>query len=255
MEDLLKTAREAAGAAGEILKQRFGKAHTLTYKDAVDIATEADYEAEAVIIDIIGSRHPDHSILAEESGIVKPDETSGVLWIVDPLDGTTNFAHGYPAFCVSICASTDGVPTVGVIYDPIRDEIFEAARGGGAFLNGERIRVSTVEDPIKALVCTGFVYDRGPALDLPLKYFRRVLESVMGVRRDGTAALDLAYTACGRFDAFYELNLNPWDVAAGFLIVEEAGGRITGIEGNPVDIYDRNIFASNTKLHQLFQMG
>lgn len=248
MVELIETARRAALGAGQQLLSRFGKTHSLTYKGETDIATEADYAAEKIIIDIILSAHPGHSILAEESGA--HENTGDVLWVVDPLDGTTNFAHGYPCFCTSIGAVVEGKTVVGVIYDPIRQELFEATAGGGAFLNGERLAVSSVASPLHALVCTGFVYDRGEALRTPLQMFEKVINEVQAVRRDGSAAIDLAYTACGRFDAFYELNLNAWDVAAGVLLVEEAGGRISKTDGSPCSIYDRDILATNGHLHQ-----
>jgi myo-inositol-1(or 4)-monophosphatase len=248
MDELLDTARRAALGAGELLLDRFGKKHQLTYKGDTDFATEADFAAERIILDIIRSAHPDHSILAEESG---QHESSGdVLWVVDPLDGTTNFAHGYPFFCTSICAVIDGKPTVGVIYDPMRKELFEAVAGGGAFLNGKQISVSPIDLPVQALVCTGFVYDRGPALRTPLQMFEKVINEVQAVRRDGSAALDLAYTACGRFDAFYEINLNAWDVAAGVLLVLEAGGGISKVDGSPCTIFDRDLLATNARLHK-----
>ena len=171
-------------------------------------------------------------------------------WIIDPLDGTVNFAHGYPAFCVSIAFEAAGRLEYGVIYDPLRDELFEARRGQGASLNGQPIKVSTIDRLERALVATGFPYDIRERLPETLARMGRILGEVQGLRRGGSAALDMCYVACGRFDGFYEENLKPWDTAAGLLIIEEAGGKVTTFDGGEYDIYSPNIVASNGMLHK-----
>jgi len=249
VRDLLKMAKDAAIAAGKVLRDLVGCVHEVRYKGEVNLVTEADLAAEQVILDAIRTTYPDHAILSEEGGTGAPLTGSDMLWVVDPLDGTTNFAHGYPVFCVSIALLIKGRPSIGVIYDPMRDELFEAARGLGARLNGRPMHVSACPELQRALVCTGFVYDRGDALDAPLRRFARMQKASEGLRRDGSAALNMAYTACGRFDAFFELHLNPWDVAAGFVLVEEAGGRITRSNGQPAGVFDGDVVASNGLIH------
>lgn len=249
MKELLETARDAALDAGRLLRERLGCVHEIRYKGEVNLVTEADLAAEKIILDAIRKRHPDHAILSEEGGGAEVARDRSVLWVVDPLDGTTNFAHGYPVFCVSIAALIDGVPCVGVIYDPMRDEIFEAARGCGATINHRPMHVSVCTQLRRALVVTGFVYDRGLALELPMRRFARMQMVCEGLRRDGSAALDMAHTACGRFDAFFELRLNPWDVAAGFVLIAEAGGRITRGDGAAATVFDGDVVATNAHLH------
>jgi len=249
LKKLLDTAKATAIAAGHVLRDLVGCVHEIRYKGEVNLVTEADIAAERVILDAIRTAYPDQAILSEEGGEGAPPTDNDMLWVVDPLDGTTNFAHGYPVFCVSIALLIKGRPSIGVIYDPMRDELFEAALGLGARMNGRPMHVSKCPELHKALVSTGFVYDRGDALDAPLRRFARMQKASEGLRRDGSAAMNMAHTACGRFDAFFELHLNPWDVAAGFVLVEEAGGCITQSNGQSVSVFDRDVVATNGCIH------
>lgn len=248
---MLNFAVQIARDAGLILTERMGrKSLQVANKGVIDLVTEADLAAERFIIERIQSYYPRHAILAEESGTtVSLERDSEFKWIVDPLDGTTNYAHGYPVFCVSIALERAGEVILGVIYDPVRDEMFAAERGEGATLNGRRIRVSEVEDLNRAMVCTGFPYDVRDRGDFA-RHFAHFIMHAQAIRRDGSAALDLAYVACGRFDGFFEEGLRPWDVAAGVLLVAEAGGRITHFNGQPFDIYTPPILASNGLVHE-----
>jgi myo-inositol-1(or 4)-monophosphatase len=248
---LLNFAIQTARDAGQILADRFGRAIQITHKGDIDIVTEADLAAERLIVERIRSYYPRHAILAEESGDVQAidNQQSEHKWIIDPLDGTTNYAHGYPCFCVSIALEHHGKIVLGVIYDPTRDEVFAAERGEGATLNGRSICVSEIDDLNRAMLCTGFPYDVRDRGDFA-RHFTGFIMSAQAVRRDGSAALDLAYVACGRFDGFWEEGLNPWDVAAGVLLVEEAGGRTSRYDGSPFDIYTPPIATSNGLLHE-----
>jgi myo-inositol-1(or 4)-monophosphatase len=249
---LLNFAIQTARDAGSLLAERFGRALRITNKSELDLVTESDLASEKLIIDRIKTYHPRHAILAEESGASSPptaEAQSEWRWIIDPLDGTTNYAHGYPTFCVSIGLEHNGRMEVGVIYDPVRDELFTAERGEGASLNGRRIHVSAINSLSAALLCTGFPYDVRERSEFA-RHFANFIMNAQGVRRDGAAALDLAYVACGRFDGFWEEGLKPWDVAAGSLIVEEAGGRISKYDGGPLSIYTPPILASNGLVHE-----
>jgi myo-inositol-1(or 4)-monophosphatase len=248
---LLNFAIQTAREAGHLLAERMGRLVQITNKGEIDLVTEGDLAAEKLIIERIRSHYPRHSILAEESGeaIVAGAAGGEWKWIVDPLDGTTNYAHGYPCFCVSIAVERAGSMEFGVIYDPLRDEMFTAERGQGAALNERRIRVSQIEDLNRAMVCTGFPYDVRERPQFALHFTNFTLHA-QAVRRDGSAALDLAYVACGRFDGFWEDGLNPWDIAAGVLIVEEAGGRVTDFTGRPLDIYTPKVLVSNGLIHE-----
>lgn len=230
---LLQTATDAARAAGRILAERFNGERTIEFKGGIDLVTDADKAAEAAVLGILRERHPDHAVLAEESGVTRG---SSHRWIVDPLDGTTNYAHRVPHFCVSIGVEDDQGLAAGVVYDPIRDELFAAARGQGATLNGAPIRVSGTDQLGRALVCTGFPYDVRENPLAPLGLFNRIVRHAQGIRRTGSAALDLAYVACGRFDGFFEFGLKAWDIAAGVLLITEAGGNVSRIDGAPVDL-------------------
>jgi myo-inositol-1(or 4)-monophosphatase len=249
---LLDFAIETAREAGRVLAERFGRASLeVTHKGDIDLVTESDIAAERLIVERIRSYYPRHAILAEESG--ESEQTGAAAseykWIIDPLDGTTNYAHGYPCYCVSIALERAGTLLLGVIHDPTRDETFAAERGAGATLNGRRIRVSEIDDLNQAMVCTGYPYDvRGR--DNFVRNFKNFILHAQGVRRDGSAALDLAYVACGRFDGFWEEGLRPWDVAAGVVIVEEAGGRVSRYDDAPFDIYTPPIMASNGLVHE-----
>jgi myo-inositol-1(or 4)-monophosphatase len=246
---MLNFAIQTAREAGRILSEKFGRVE-VSHKGDIDLVTEADLAAERLIIERISTHFPRHAILSEEAGDVRVlgSEHSAWKWIVDPLDGTTNYAHGYPVFCVSIGLEHEGRVVAGVVHDPTRDETFAAARGEGATLNGRPIRVSEVDDLNRALVCTGFPYDVRGRDDFA-RHFTNFILRAQSIRRDGSAALDLAYVACGRFDAFYEDGLRPWDVAAGTLLVEEAGGRVTHYDGSPFDTYTPPLATSNGLIH------
>lgn len=248
---MLNFAIQIARDAGLILTERMGrKSLRVENKGVIDLVTEADLAAERFIIERIQTHYPRHGILAEESGAtVSVERASEFKWIIDPLDGTTNYAHGYPCFCVSIALERAGEIVLGVIYDPVRDEMFAAERGLGATLNGRRIRVSEVEDLNRAMVCTGFPYDVRDRGDFA-RHFANFIMHAQAIRRDGSAALDLANVACGRFDGFFEEGLRPWDVAAGVLLVEEAGGRVSHYNGQPFDVYTPPILASNGLIHE-----
>jgi myo-inositol-1(or 4)-monophosphatase len=246
---MLNFAIQTARDAGRVLAEKFGRALQVSNKGDIDLVTEADIASERLIVERIRSYHPRHAILAEESGeSARGDQPSEFKWIIDPLDGTTNYAHGYPCFCVSVALEQAGEIVVGVVYDPTREELFAAERGGGATLNGRRVRVSDVEEINAAMVCTGFPYDVRDRGDFA-RHFRNFIMSAQAVRRDGSAALDLAYVAAGRFDGFWEEGLRPWDVAAGKLLVEEAGGRVSRYDGSKFRIYEPPILASNGLLH------
>jgi myo-inositol-1(or 4)-monophosphatase len=243
---LCDAAVEIARGAGAILGSGYGTIHAPERKGRIDLVTEFDRRSEAYVLAEIARRFPGHAVLAEESGA---HAGSGVRWIVDPLDGTTNFAHNYPFFCVSIAVEIDGDLVAGAIFDPVRGEMFAAASGRGATRDGVPIGVSAIDRVEDALVVTGFPYDvrEHPERSVPL--FQAFLQRAQGVRRDGSAALNLAYLACGRFDGFWEGHLAPWDVAAGTLLVREAGGTVTRYDGAPFDIAGREILASNGRLH------
>jgi len=248
---LLDFAIQTARDAGRLLAERFGRKIEITNKSEIDLVTESDLASERLIIDRIKTYYPRHSILAEESGASNPHDQarqSDWLWIIDPLDGTTNYAHSYPCFCVSIALEHRGLLEVGVVYDPMRDEMFAAERGRGASLNGRRITVSRTMNLASALLCTGFPYDVRERNDFA-RHFANFIMHARGVRRDGAAALDLAYVAAGRFDGFWEEGLKPWDVAAGVLLVEEAGGRISDYQAADFNIRKPPILTSNGLIH------
>lgn len=247
MEEYLETAMAAARAAGELQRSHYGGALAIRYKGETNLVTEVDQACEQLIVGMIRSRHPGHDILAEENEYAS--KRSGWTWVIDPLDGTTNYAHGIPWFCVSIALERDGVVSVGAIYHPMMDQLFTAAKGGGAWLNGERLAVSRRSPLRQSLLATGFPYDRFADPDNNFSNFFKFQIAARAVRRFGAAALDLAYVATGRLDGFWEAKLHPWDVAAGALLVEEAGGRVTGYAGEPYDILNHRIVASNGLIH------
>jgi myo-inositol-1(or 4)-monophosphatase len=238
---------EAALAGGSVLESYFGSEFRISYKGELNLVTEADLASEKEIVRILKGRVPGAAILAEESG--EASGGSDVRFVIDPLDGTTNFAHGYPVFAVSIACEQAGQVVAGAVYDPTRGELFTAARGEGAFLNGRRLAVSTTPRLPEALLCTGFPYDVKEDLTANLRLFQRFMGACRAVRRDGSAALDLCYVAAGRFDGFWEDKLGPWDTAAGALIVEEAGGVVSDLEGGAFHYRGGAIVASNPSLH------
>lgn len=248
IEKIFNVAWEAANAAGEIIRENWQQPKTIDYKGAIDLVTSVDRESERTIVDVIRRNFPDHSILAEEETDVQGTQHE-YRWVIDPLDGTTNFAHSYPQFCVSIALEHNGRVIVGLVYDPIRGECFKAALGQGATLNDKPIRTSTAGELDKSLLATGFPYDRRDFADFYLTYFKAFLTRCQGIRRGGSAALDLCYVACGRLDGFWELKLKPWDIAAGALIVAEAGGKLSDFCGKPFSIWGRETLATNSLIH------
>lgn len=240
-------AEETARGAGEILRRNWGRHQSVHFKGEINLVTDVDRESEAYIIDRIRSSFPDHGVLSEESAELTAPST--YRWIVDPLDGTTNYAHNYPCFCVSIGLEKGGELIAGAVFDPLLGESFTAFAGGGAFLNGAPIRVSSVGNLRRSLLATGFAYDVNTSVDNNFKYFREFVFAGQAIRRDGSAALDLCYLACGRFDGFWELKLRPWDTAAGLLLLREAGGMATRLDGAAYDIHQPDILASNGLIH------
>ncbi len=277
-DELLQVAQRAAIAAGAVLRLNFQKPHAITLKGVIDPVTESDLQSQEIIISLIRQAFPDHQFLAEEEAgeggplsshlaplPAAPDPgeegrrisdapalppTAAHRWIIDPLDGTVNFAHGFPMFCVSIACEVAGVLEVGVIYDPMREELFEATRGGGAFLNGRPLRVSETSQLEAALLVTGFPYNIRERLPQTMARLANLVGRAQGVRRAGSAALDLCYVAAGRFEGFWEEGLKPWDTAAGVLIVAEAGGRVSTFTGEPYDLSAPTILATNGRVHE-----
>lgn len=243
----LATAVEAVVRAGELQRRKFGSQIRIDKKGAIDLVTEVDLEVERMFRALIAERFPAHIVLAEEMGESGID--SRYRWVFDPLDGTTNYAHGIPIFCATLALEIDGVPTVGAVYDPNRHELFTAERGIGAWLNGERLQVSLTEALSESILVTGFPYDVHERLDDLLALFGGFLARARAVRRLGSAAIDLCWTAAGRMDGFWEQSLKAWDVMAGALIVQEAGGRVTAIDGGEWKPYAGNVLASNGRLH------
>ena len=249
MVDLIeKTALRAARAAGAVHVARFGKTTFKGKTSFLDLVTEADKEAETAAVSILHRAFPDHAILSEEGGGI--ERSSAHRWIIDPLDGTTNFAHAYPHCCVSIGYEYRGRVAFGVILDALRDELFVARRGGGATLNRRPIAVSRALGLNTALLATGFPYDRSSRRRFYLTFWEAMMSRVHGVRRTGSAALDLAWVACGRMDGFWEFGLKPWDIAAGLLLVQEAGGKVTNMDGTRVTLTAGQIAATNRLLHK-----
>lgn len=243
-----QVAIRAARAAGRIHLRRLSCINISRKSSDIDLVTEADREAEAAVIRMIRRAFPDHAILAEESGL-SAHQGAAHRWIIDPLDGTTNYAHAFPSFCVSIAYERNGRVEFGVVLDALHKECFTARRGKGALLNGKRIKVSATPTLSAALVGTGFPYDRRQRRRFYLCFWEYFMMRAQGVRRTGAAALDLANLACGRLDGFWEFGLKPWDVAAGSLMVREAGGRVTNMDGTPLDLAAGQIVASNGRIH------
>ncbi len=239
----LQVAFAAAKEAGRIQMEHFGHSHSVEYKGETNPVTMVDKLCEQAITQMIVSAFPNHDLLTEETPFQK--KGSPWRWIIDPLDGTTNYLHGYPCFCVSIGLEVEGEVELGVVYNPVLDELFHAERGKGAFLNGNRIFVSHEAHLDRSLLVTGFPYDIRDHVDFYLLYFRQFIIKSFAIRRPGSAAIDLCYLAAGRFEGFWEFKLHAWDVAAGSLIVTEAGGKVTDLHGQPYSIYSKEILASN----------
>lgn len=248
MSGELEAAIAAARLAGDYLRRNFGKSTQVRQKSPMEIVTEADLQAQSLIASHLHGKYPDYGFLGEE-GNASPLPVSA-SWIVDPLDGTTNFAHGYPLFSVSIALEISGEIMLGVVYNPVLDEIFVAEKGEGAFLNGERIHVSEVRDLRSALVASGFPYDVWTNSADNLTGWGKIVKRALSARCDGSASLDLCHVAAGRLDAFWEIDLEVWDYAAGALIVREAGGVVTSVSGEPSSTRQRDILASNGHLHR-----
>jgi myo-inositol-1(or 4)-monophosphatase len=239
---------EAARRGGAILRERFGARRTIHYKGGIDLVTDADHASEAALLELISARLPGAAILAEESG-VSGGPAGGLRVIVDPLDGTTNYAHGLPIFAVNVAVEDREGIVAGATYDPLRDELFLAARGAGATLNGEPMQVSDHAELRRALLVTGFPYDIHVDFQFPLRLFGAFLAQARAIRRLGSAALDCAYVACGRMDGFWESKLKPWDLAPGILLVREAGGTVTDLGGGGGMLETGEIVAANPALH------
>jgi myo-inositol-1(or 4)-monophosphatase len=246
MPNYLSTAVEIARQAGTLLAELLTQPLEITYKHPADLVTVADRRSEALIVERLRRDFPDHGIVGEEGGSYRAP--SDYCWYVDPLDGTTNYAHGFPIFCVTLALAYRGEVIAGVVYDPTRQELYTAERGAGAFLNDQRLHVSRIEKLSECLVATGFP-PFATNHDLNIHFYSRITQLSHGIRRAGSAALDLSYVAAGRFEGFWELKLNPWDKAAGSLLVTEAGGRMSDIQGRPFNVLGDDVFASNGLVH------
>lgn len=251
MAPMLNIAVRAARAAGNVIQRSMDRVHDLSIssKGQNDFVTEIDHRAEAAIIQTISDSYPDHAFLAEESG---QSGDSDYVWIIDPLDGTTNYLHSFPQYAVSIALEVKGTLQQAVIFDPFKNEMFTASQGSGAYLNDHRIRVSARKKLPGALIGTGFPFKEQARLELYLDTFRDLFPMTSGIRRAGSAALDLAWVACGRMDGFWEFGLNPWDMAAGILLIREAGGAVTDMQGGN-DVYQGDIIGGNGNLYTLIQ--
>lgn len=246
---MIDLAIRAAREAGAILQEFATRGFQIENKGRINLVTEADLASERHIKELISAQYPFHRILAEESGASAHDSLGEYTWIIDPLDGTTNFSHGFPCYAVSIGVEYKGQSVVGVIYDPSRDELFAAERGAGATCNGELIRVSDIESLERALVVSGFPYDVRERMEEYLPAWREFLNHAQGVRRLGAAAIDMACVASGRMDGFWEHGLNAWDMAAGWVIIEEAGGRVTKLDGSAFDNHSSSLLCTNGLIH------
>lgn len=251
LQNFLDVATESVLAAGAVLEDLYGNLKAIAEKGRPgDLVTEADKKAESIILDIIARHCPDHAILAEESGYLGDQTANPYLWAIDPLDGTTNYAHGYPVACVSVGLMIEGIPQVGAIYNPFRRELFRGAKGLGATLNRRPIRVSQTASLEKSLLVSGFAYDRRETLDNNYAEFCHLTHLTQGVRRSGSAALDLADVACGRLEGYWERGIKAWDIVAGVVILEEAGGMVTSYDNHSLDIQSGRILATNGLIHQ-----
>lgn len=253
----LMAAEEACRTAGDFLRRNIDSSREISYKGAVNLVTDFDKRSQEIIFSYLSSRFPAHDFLAEED--LCEQRGSEFRWIIDPIDGTTNYAHNFPVFCVSIALEWRSKVVCGIVYDPMREEMFSAMKGKGSVLNGQRISTSTTDDLDKSLLATGFPYDVRDSEVNNIDHFANFAVRAQAIRRCGSAALDLCYVACGRFDGFWELKLSPWDVASGVLIVEESGGLVTDFKGEPTSIYGKDLLASNGLIHdqmvQTLQLG
>ena len=247
MNQIKQTLEKALVEAGHVLKRAIDRPKDIRYKSPASLVTETDKNSERLIIKIIKRKFPNHSILSEESA---PQGNSPCKWIIDPIDGTANFAHSFPAACISIAYEEAGTVKMGGVWNPFIQEWFWAERGKGASLNGKRIRVSKIKTLRESLLVTGFPYDRVTRAGYYLKFMKAFMVTTHGIRRLGSAALDLCYVACGRFDGYWEFKLHSWDQAAGALIVEEAGGELSDFSGRPMNIYGKQTLATNSHIHK-----
>jgi myo-inositol-1(or 4)-monophosphatase len=241
-------AAEAALKAGAIQKERYGRPLEVQHKGEIDLVTDVDRACEDAVVALLRARFPEHDIVTEETHLERTG--SPHVWFVDPLDGTTNYAHGYPFFCASVALARDGELVAGAVYDALKDELFTAERGGGAHCNGRPLRVSGASELLRSLLVTGFPYDLRDDLEGKLRLFNRFMGHARAIRRDGAAALDLCYLAAGRIDGFWEEKLQPWDTAAGALLVEEAGGRVSRFDGSALGLRADEVLATNGRLHE-----
>ena len=245
IEDIIQISKEA----GELIRNAFGKAHSIEFKtNELNLVTETDKASEKLITDFIRKKYPSHGILAEEGS--EQNTSAEYLWVVDPLDGTTNFAHGLPIFSVSIGLQKNGETIAGVVYDVMRDIVYSTEKNSGSFENGRRLQVSKNENLGHSMLVTGFPYDVKQNPDKAYERFIEFLKHARAIRRLGSAAIDFCYVANGVFDGFWEVSLHPWDLCAGKLIVEEAGGLVTDFDGNKIDIYSKRILGTNGSIHQ-----
>jgi myo-inositol-1(or 4)-monophosphatase len=240
-------AAEAVLRAGALQRAKFGQPVEVRHKGEINIVTEVDEACEKAILEILRGRFPDHDFVTEETLLER--RGSRHLWFIDPLDGTTNFAHGYPFFCASVGLAIGGEVVAGAVYEPLREELFTAERGGGAYLNGRRLRTSATSELLQSLLVTGFPYDVREDPEGRLRLFNRLMGHAQAIRRDGAAALDLCHVAAGRIDGFWEEDLQPWDMMAGILMIEEAGGRVTRFDGSPVGLRADEVLATNGVIH------
>ncbi len=248
MHEPLQFAIQLAFESGKIQRKYFQKTLSIMHKGEINLVTNVDLECESRILELVREDFPDDEVISEEKANVY--EAGKNRWIVDPLDGTTNYAHGYPFFCTSIAYEVDGEIIVGVVYNPIMDELFLARKGEGSFFNGEKLEVSTIKEMKQALLVTGFPYDVATNPKNNLNHWAAFMMRAQALRRDGSAGLNLSYVAAGRFDAFWEVKLSPWDMAAGALIVREAGGTVTSLSGGAFSLYEGGVLASNGLIHK-----
>jgi len=247
VKEFTQIAEQACRLAGKLQMEGLTRAREVQYKGKINLVTDVDHACEKAIVDLLQGTYPSHDILAEEGSGKRKD--SDYKWVIDPLDGTTNYAHGYRLFCTSIALEFKGEIVLGAVYEPNRDEMFLGEKGSGATLNGETIQASSVTELERAMLATGFAYNVREAKNNNLDHFQNFIMQAQAIRRDGVAAVDLCYVASGRYDGFWELNLFPWDVAAGLVILTEAGGKVTDFKGKAFDIYQKEILASNGGVH------